>query len=358
VDKVSHLKYFMIINLLLCNACNAAMGFTNEFWQILLLRMLFSVFSAGVDPAMFRLIALYFPPEKRGIALGLFFVAVYIGSAIASLCFILAENVGWRISFVIVALVSTFFTLAAGLPLKNVLNNPESDSSKPSKKFFANIREDARELFKNKTIVFTILGSFFKYWCGFAKGFYEGFYFTSQFSEYATYYSILNAIALIIAPIGPILGGYISDSKEKSNKPRWRPLICAVTNFIPIPIVALMYITETFWLSMLCLFLVYIIGETYISVSFAMMINVTTPRVRALRNIYTESALMISITFIAGSCSTLILGAVNTSTENLQIGLLITTTLGYFLAGVCFYIVSRFYTEDLARDKDTLHETF
>lgn len=98
----------------------------------------------------------------------------------------------------------------------------------------------------------------------------------------------------------------------------------------------------------------FFIGETYISVSVALVINVTTPRVRALRKGYIETGVMLCLSFLGGSFSSLALGAVGTSQSELRVGMLAIVPTGYFLAGVLFFAVSRTYPGDLEQEKAAL----
>ena len=87
-----------------------------------------------------------------------------------------------------------------------------------------------------------------------------------------------------MTPITLALAGKYSDIKEKNNNPKWRAILCSVTNIVAVPLLLTMYLADSFLLAMICLIIVYIIGETYISISIVMMMNVTLPRLRGLRN--------------------------------------------------------------------------
>ena len=144
------------------------------------------------------------------------------------------------------------------------------------------LSRDLRDLCKSRTLVLTLAALFFRYLAGFGRGFFEGLYFAAAFPSDKVAFTVLYFIFLILAPLSLYVGGWFSDKKE-ATQPVWRPLICAVTNLAALPFLALMYLAPEFWLAMTSLFLVYFFGETYLSVSFAMMINVTTPHIRALR---------------------------------------------------------------------------
>lgn len=99
------------------------------------------------------------------------------------------------------------------------------------------------------------------------------------------------------------------------------------------------------------MFLISLVGEVYISVSYAIIINVATPRVRAF-----QTAWMMCVTFIAGSISTVTLGFLYTSLEALRISLLIFTVFGSSMAAIMFLIVAKYYPNDLKSEDNVVEE--
>ena len=310
-------------------------------------------FSTAVDPTIFRMLAYYFPPEKRGAASGILFLAIYVGSAMSALSLLIAEAAGWRLCFLIVAgcggvICCTFCLLLRDVKVVTYVN-PESVAK-------TKLSADLRDLCKNRTLVLTMTALFCRYMAGFGRGFFESLYFTSNYSGQKTEFTAIYFVLLLIAPISLYVGGWFSDKKE-STSPWWRPLICAVTCWIALPFLVVMYVPNLFWLSMLGLGFVYAFGETYLSVSFAMMINVTTPHIRALRKRYTETGWMLLVTFIAGVVSTLILGFAGSTHEGLKYGLLAITLFGYGVGGLVFFVIVYFYPKDLANEKAGVSDT-
>jgi MFS family permease len=331
-----------------------------SFWTLLYPRGLLAIFSAGLDPASMKVISLHFIPEERGVAYGIYLSTVYIGSALASLTLLLAEGVDWRFTFLICGMVGILACLVALVTMSNK-KNPTTGSklinavkSTPDSRLtqelsVAQNSSDWKLLIKNRTLIFTLAGTFFRYAAGFSRGYYEALYFTDQFPDDKTLYSVINAIALMLTPISLGLAGWFSDKKESSGHPKWRPLLCAITNLLSVPLLIVMYVSDSFKLCMACTILVYIVGETYISISVTMMINVTEQRLRGLRKVYIETALLFCISFLGGTISTLCLGALNTSDSNLRIGLLCFVVTGYLAAGLLFTGTVFCYPADLRR---------
>ena len=205
-----------------------------------------------------KLISIHFPPEKRGTAYGLYLAAVYIGSALASLTLLLADQLGWRISFTIVGMFGIILALIGSLTIENTsiekdLQMTHGNSSEKS---------DWKQIIKNKTLIITLIATFCRYSAGFSRGYFEAIYISSQFPDNKIEYSIINAIALLITPINLALVGKFSDVKESQNQPKWRAILCGVTNLFSVPLLITMYVTNSFPLAMTCLILVYAFGES------------------------------------------------------------------------------------------------
>jgi hypothetical protein len=52
---------------------------------------------------------------------------------------------------------------------------------------------------------------------------------------------------------------------------------------VVIPLFFVMYLVDNFAVAIVCDFLTFFIGETFISISFAMLMNVSTARIAGLR---------------------------------------------------------------------------
>jgi predicted MFS family arabinose efflux permease len=282
----------------------------------------------------------------RGTAVGIYMAAVYIGSALASSTLVLSSVIGWRMCFIILALVTLSF-VAIGFMLINNTVTPRS------RRFSIQAEDsDWRSLLRNQTIIFTLIGTFFRYAAGFARGYYEALYFSQKFPGNKQDYSIINSLALLLTPVNLALAGWFSDRQEMKGKAKYRPILCAVSNFIAVPLLILMYLTDDFGLAMFCLCMVYAVGETYISISVTMMVNVTPTSLRGFRKRYLETSMLLCISFVGGCLSTVSLGFLSTSFEGLQTGLISIVVVGYFLAGLLFALAIRSYPRDLSEFQD------
>jgi hypothetical protein len=144
------------------------------------------------------------------------------------------------------------------------------------------LRDDLKELFKNKSLVIVIIAFTIRFMAGYSRGFFEPMVFHYNYPDKTLEYAIANTIILILAPLpGFFYVSKYTDQKEKTDA-RVRPFITSITLLIPVIFFPIMYYCSTFWLSIACVFVVYTIGEIYLPIGFVIMLNITTPRVRAL----------------------------------------------------------------------------
>ncbi len=95
-------------------------GFSRNFEQFLILRVLFGLFAGTYFPPITSAISSAFPIEKRGKALGIFMSGTSIGMAVAPVVSVpIALIAGWRYAFVMLALPGFFVAAAFFLVLKD-----------------------------------------------------------------------------------------------------------------------------------------------------------------------------------------------------------------------------------------------
>jgi MFS family permease len=105
------------------SACSAS----KSFWSLFLTRIGVGVGEAGLTPAAYSLISDYFPPEKLGVAISVYYMGVFLGSSLALLVGgvvvdtmarihtvtlpLLGTIASWRVTFLIVGLPGLLFAL-------------------------------------------------------------------------------------------------------------------------------------------------------------------------------------------------------------------------------------------------------
>jgi MFS family permease len=128
--------------------CSAA----KSFWSLFFTRIGVGVGEAGLSPAAYSLISDYFPPDKLGVAISVYYMGVFLGSSLALLVGgivvdtmarihtvtlpLLGTIASWRVTFLIVGLPGLLFALLVYTikePLrKNMLRNAQGETARLS----------------------------------------------------------------------------------------------------------------------------------------------------------------------------------------------------------------------------------
>ncbi|MCC6110029.1 MAG: MDR family MFS transporter [Denitrobacterium sp.] len=91
-----------------------------NFGILLLARVMMAMATGIIMPMVFTLILLIFPRESRGSAMGIVGLIISFAPAIGpSLSGVLVDGVGWRMLFVIVAVIAAIVVIFASVSLKN-----------------------------------------------------------------------------------------------------------------------------------------------------------------------------------------------------------------------------------------------
>lgn len=117
----------------LWSMATAACGLANSYPQLVVARMTVAIGEAGGVPPSYAIISDYFPPERRGTALGLFNLGPPIGAALGiAFGASIAAAFSWRHAFIVVGIVGVVAAIALVLilrePVRGGLDPPSTES--------------------------------------------------------------------------------------------------------------------------------------------------------------------------------------------------------------------------------------
>jgi len=140
------------------SCCSAAGGLATNFLQLALSRMGVGIGEAGGAAPSYSLISAFYPPKRRGAALGAFHTGSAVGMLVGSTaCAWLAATYGWRVAVVAVSLPGVIF----GLVLWLTLSEPaRSNSEEAQPAFLASLAAFVRDPLLRLTAVTAGLSSF------------------------------------------------------------------------------------------------------------------------------------------------------------------------------------------------------
>src|SRR5580698_11617009 len=78
-------RNFIGVAVLIWSFFTASCSAAKSFWSLFLARIGVGVGEAGLSPAAYSLISDYFPPERLGVAISVYYMGVFLGSSLALL---------------------------------------------------------------------------------------------------------------------------------------------------------------------------------------------------------------------------------------------------------------------------------
>jgi predicted MFS family arabinose efflux permease len=342
VDRWSRKKTIGLMSVLWSLATLACV-FTRNFKQLFVARTAIGIGEAGYAPGGTALISAMFPENQRAKMLGIWNAAIPFGSALGiALGGIIAERLGWRHAFGIVALPGLvfailFFWVKDYRTVELVKHTGTTKQEKPAK---MSRQEIVHEFSRRKSLWFNNLA--------FAA---NVFVTTSLLSWMPTYFHRVenldmstagtkSGLIMFMAIIGAPLGGYIAD-RWRRHRPAARMLFPAVTSLLA---AVLLFAALTFFEGRLQYVLLLLVGVTiimFVPSAVSVTQDVVHPGLRA-----TSLSLNIVIQHTLGSpLGPLFVGAVSD-------GYGLNSALQWLpafsvLAGVLFFCGSFFYEKDL-----------
>ncbi|MET0659731.1 MAG: MFS transporter [Steroidobacteraceae bacterium] len=125
-------RTILAVSLAFWSIMTAVCGTVRSFGQLALARMGVGIGEAGCLPSSYSLLSDYFPPERRGVAIGWFIVGNCLGITIGfMLGGWLGAQVGWRNAFLIVGLPGLLLALAIRIFMREPPRGGERDTDTP-----------------------------------------------------------------------------------------------------------------------------------------------------------------------------------------------------------------------------------
>jgi len=320
------------------------------------LGVLFPRIGVGVGEAAFAgggtaMISAAYPQQLRSRVIGLFMLAVPLGSALGAFLggYLSANFGGWRTPFFIFAIPGIIFAIVA-LFLKDYKTVKETDVSGKTKGFFTS----AMGLFKIPTLKWLYIGyglyqvmmTSFLTWA-------PAFIMRTQAVTEAQA-GLIVAVVGLTAIIGLPLGGVIADLWQKKN-PRGRMYV----PFISVLIAALLFVPAVYFnfqgIGLVFGILWGIMAGMGVGVVNGVTQDVVSP---GLKGVAAASVSFYMVLF-GGGWAPWAVGAISDSlgggANGLKIALYITTS-GALFAAVCYWVSARHYANDMEKVKHMVLE--
>ena len=342
-------RNIVAISLALWSAMTALSGFVMNYWQLLLARVGVGVGEAGGSPPSHSIISDYFPPEKRGTALSIYSMGIYLGILVGYVAGgWLDLHFGWRTAFLIMGVPGILYALLILLTLKE----PPKGMSDPSaliEKEEASFTQVVGVLMSKKTFVFLALG------CGMHT---FGTYGVGNF--FAPFLARVHDMGIVeiglwlgigggtAGMLGTFLGGYLADLMG-SRDIRWYLWIPVIAGLLT-PVPALVsYFSPNTTLTLIAHIAAAMLTAFYLAPCLAVTHNLVDAKKRALAS----AILFLVLNAIGLGLGPVIIGALSDffmptfGEESLRYAFCASILTG-FISVILFYFASRTYQQESA----------
>ena len=220
----------LAISMGLWSFVTALCGTAGSFWQLALLRVGVGVGEAGGTPPSQALLADYFPPEKRSLALGIFSTAPNVGILVGLFGgAIIAELYGWRTVFFVFGIPGIFLALLLRLTVKEPIRSNPQDRPQS---LLANIRT----LFAIPSFPFIALAVGFTAISNYGFGVWSPSFLIRVHNlsliDAGLYLGLIGAFG---GGLGTVLGGYLCD-RLTAKDPAWQLRLPVVGILLSLPL--------------------------------------------------------------------------------------------------------------------------
>ncbi|MDX1382496.1 MAG: MFS transporter, partial [Thermoanaerobaculia bacterium] len=251
------------------------------FASLLVFRIGVGVGEAGCSPPAHSLISDYFPAEKRGTALGVYSMGIYVGVMIGFLAGgWINEFFGWRRAFVAVGVPGALFSLVAFFLLKEPPRGL-ADGVTGGDEATPRLVDVFRLLWSRRSFRHLSIGGALHAFVGYgAGGWLPPFFMRVHGMSSGEVGTWLGLMSGLLGGVGVFVGGWVADRWGVADK-RAYPWVCAISLVAHAPLAIAAYLAGNPYVTLGLLVIPSILSPVYNAPNFAMTQGLVPVRMRA-----------------------------------------------------------------------------
>jgi MFS family permease len=215
----------IVAGILLWSFMTGLCGTARQYWQLFLWRIGVGVGEAALSPAAYSMIADYFPPQRRAVAISVYSMGIYIGSGVGFIAVALivkwAAGYGvidlpmfgvtqpWQLVFFVLGLSGILFTSVLFLIREPARTNKASDGDVPFSEVVAYLWKNRRTVLSHN-VGFALI-SFVSYG---TSAWLPTFFIRTHGWTAPQAGSVFGLMVTVFGSAGIVFGGWLAD--------RWR----------------------------------------------------------------------------------------------------------------------------------------
>ena len=253
-------------------------GFATSYRMLLATRTLVGVGEASFGTVSPGLLSDYFPRERRGRTLSLFFLAIPVGSALGYILGgQLGQAFGWQTAFLLVGLPGLFLALPLYFLKDPRRSEPESSATKSEA-----LLPELRIFWKNRTYVYATLSmAAMTFALGGLAQWAPSFLHRSFGLEVARGNTLFGVITVVSGIVGTLAGGWLGDRFQKRT-PTGYLYVSAVGFLLGAPLMILALTTSSLNVCLAAIFGAELFLFLNTGPLNTVLVNVVTPGRRAM----------------------------------------------------------------------------
>lgn len=339
------------------SAMTALCGLATGFVSLLLARIGVGIGEAGGSPPSHSLISDYFPPEKRGAALGIYSMGLSGGILVGLLAGgWINQFYGWRMAFFIVGLPGILLALVLRLTLRDP---PRGYSeNRIASRDTPTALETLRHLWRRRSFRHIPLAAGLYTFAAYGGAMWAPSFFMRSHGmtsgEVGTWLALIYGLA---GAAGTFFGGYFCDRlSNATGDQRWYMWLPGAAIFVSVPFVFAVYLSPSPVPALLFLIVPYFLSHMWLGPAYAMTQGLAGLRMRAMAAaifLFINNIIGLALgPWAVGILSDLLSGRFGI--HSLRYALLGVTVVMSMWAAVHFLLAARTLREDLEMAADEM----
>jgi predicted MFS family arabinose efflux permease len=265
------------------SVATAFCGFAASYPQLVASRMLVGVGEAGGVPPSYALITDYFPPGRRGAALGIYNLGPPIGAALGiAFGAAVAAAFNWRDAFIAIGAIGLFAAVAIRLIIREPARGGLDAAAARPTEAQAQFWETVRAFFSRPTLVLAALGSGATQLITYGLGNFTTLFLMREkgmtLDQVAVYYALVVGIAM---SAGMVVSGRMLDRLTRRSRAAYA-IMPAVSLALAIPFYLGFVWTASWPLALVLLAAPMFLNYFYLSSSIALVQEEVRPDQRVM----------------------------------------------------------------------------